>query len=109
MKALPEIPQGYCVKWDGEKPLKVPTWPQALSKDYLAEQGLEVNQLDWNQVTVKLRQGGERCHPKGRGRSQTLKKCLQEKGIPPWLRDRMPLVYVRDQLVMVVGAFSCQT
>jgi tRNA(Ile)-lysidine synthase len=107
IQALPEVPQNYSVRWDGNKPLQVPTWPELLSKEYLANQGLEVDKLDWTQVTVKLRQGGERCHPKGRQHSQTLKKCLQEYYVLPWLRDRMPLIYCADKLVMAVGAFVC--
>ncbi|MDO8954895.1 MAG: tRNA lysidine(34) synthetase TilS [Gammaproteobacteria bacterium] len=108
MKALGPIPENYNVSWDGKKPLQVPTWPIALTKEYLAEQGLNLNKIDWSQVSIKLRQGGERCTPLGRGHSQTLKKCLQEYTIPPWLRDRMPLLYSGTELIMVVGAFVCQ-
>ncbi|MDF2690392.1 MAG: tRNA lysidine(34) synthetase TilS [Gammaproteobacteria bacterium] len=109
IQALPEVPQGYSVKWNGNKPLQVPTWPVALTKQYLLEQGLDnINQLDWEKLVVKLREGKERCRPKGRQHSQSLKKCLQEAGIPPWLRDRMPLIYYNDQLIMVVGGFPCQ-
>ncbi|MDF2529998.1 MAG: tRNA(Ile)-lysidine synthase, partial [Gammaproteobacteria bacterium] len=60
LRDLPEIPVGYDVMWDGSSVLQVPTWPKALSKEYLAEQGLAVDKLDWSKVSVKLRQGGER-------------------------------------------------
>lgn len=59
-------------------------------------------------ITVRFRQGGERAHPAGRHRSQTLKKLLQEHKIEPWLRDIVPLVYYDNQL-MAVGDLWMET
>ncbi len=59
-------------------------------------------------VTVRFRQGGERCCPAGRARSHKLKKLLQEQGIPPWLRERIPLIYLDDELAAVAGLFVCE-
>jgi tRNA(Ile)-lysidine synthase len=59
-------------------------------------------------VTVHLRQGGERCKPLGRHGSHPLKKLLQEYSIEPWLRDRLPLIYVGDELAAVAGLFVCE-
>ena len=52
-------------------------------------------------ITVKWRQGGERAHPEGRRHSQTLKKLLQEYQVPPWLRERVPLLFINDTLIAV--------
>ncbi|UTA49141.1 tRNA lysidine(34) synthetase TilS [Simiduia sp. 21SJ11W-1] len=41
---------------------------------------------------LRSRQAGDRCQPAHRNRSQTLKKCLQESGLVPWLRPMTPLV-----------------
>ncbi len=35
--------------------------------------------------------------------SQSLKKLLQEAGVPPWERDVIPLVYFDNELVAVAG------
>jgi tRNA(Ile)-lysidine synthase len=59
-------------------------------------------------VTVRFRQGGERCRPAGRGLSSALKKLFQEAEIPPWLRDRVPLVHVGDNLAAVAGICVCE-
>lgn len=56
---------------------------------------------------VRNRRGGERCKPSGRAHSQTLKKLLQEAGIPPWLRDRLPLLYCEDELAAVGDLWVC--
>ncbi len=53
-------------------------------------------------LTVHFRQGGERFHPQGRVGSHPLKKLMQEWGIPPWLRGRVPLLYKDDELVAVI-------
>ncbi len=59
-------------------------------------------------ITVRFRQGGERCCPAGRTRSHKLKKLLQEQGIPPWLRERIPLIYLDEELAAVAGMFVCE-
>ena len=37
------------------------------------------------------------------GPRRTLKNLLQEAGIPPWERDRLPLLYLGGDLVHVPG------
>ena len=51
--------------------------------------------------SVRFREGGERFRPMGRPHSRPLKKWLQEAGVPPWLRARIPLLYREDALVAV--------
>ncbi|WP_444921452.1 tRNA lysidine(34) synthetase TilS [Microbulbifer sp. CnH-101-G] len=65
---------------------------------------------DWPQgaYQVRYRRGGERTQPRIRPRSQTLKKVLQEWALEPWLRDRVPLVYLNGKLVAVAGLFCCK-
>lgn len=52
-------------------------------------------------IKIKFRQGGERIvlH----GQTKQLKKLFQEWGVPTWLRDRIPLLFVGEQLAVVVG------
>lgn len=65
--------------------------------------GLRSELLDGATLTVRFRQGGERFQPVGRLHRQELKKLLQEAGIPPWRRERLPLLYWEDALLAVVG------
>lgn len=58
-------------------------------------------------VSIRFRSGGERCKPAGRNGSNTLKKLFQEYGLEPWLRNRVPLVYVQDQLAAVGDLWVC--
>jgi len=51
------------------------------------------------------RRGGERCRVRGRG-SVPLKQLLQEAGVPPWWRPRLPLLYCGGELIAVAD-FAC--
>ena len=59
-------------------------------------------------LEVRLRTGGERCRPEGRQHRHSLKKLLQEAGIPPWRRGRIPLVYQHANLRLVWDHFACR-
>jgi len=62
-------------------------------------------------VEVGFRQGGERLRPEGGRHTRELKTLFQEAGVPPWQRERMPLIRRRDRLLAVAdlwmsGEFS---
>ena len=64
----------------------------------------------WNsgRITVRFRSGGERCRLHGRRGHHMLKKLFQEDAVPPWVRKRMPLVYVDDELAAVGDLWLCE-
>jgi tRNA(Ile)-lysidine synthase len=64
-------------------------------------QGVRLAALTGASLTIRFRRGGERFQPAKRQHSQALKKLLQEAGIPPWERDRLPLLYVNEVLAAV--------
>lgn len=53
-------------------------------------------------LQIRYRSGGEQIKLTDRPQ-KTLKSLFQEMGIPPWLRDRVPLLYHEDTLVCVPG------
>jgi tRNA(Ile)-lysidine synthase len=53
-------------------------------------------------VQVHYRQGGETLHIAGRGR-RDLKRLLNESGLPPFVRQRLPLLFVDGQLHAVAN------
>ena len=54
-------------------------------------------------LTIHFRQGGERIKPQGQSHHKSLKHLFQQWTIPPWQRDRIPLLFCGDELVAVVG------
>ena len=52
-------------------------------------------------LEVRPRTGGEEIKIAGQAHTKKLKKLLQEEGIVPWMRDRLPLLYSGGRLVAV--------
>ncbi|MBM3345540.1 MAG: tRNA lysidine(34) synthetase TilS [Betaproteobacteria bacterium] len=54
-------------------------------------------------LQLRLRRGGERLRVGAARPHRSLKNLFQESGIPPWRRDRVPLIYCGGELVCVPG------
>ncbi len=67
----------------------------------LAQHGLSFEQLAGRSICVSYRTGGEWLRLRGKRRS--LKSLYQEAGVPPWQRERIPLLSVDDEFIAVVG------
>ncbi len=65
-----------------------------------AARGLSESLFD-HEIRVRFRQGGEQFQPEGQEHTRKLKKLLQQEGVVPWMRDRLPLVYAGDELIAV--------
>lgn len=57
--------------------------------------------LNCSALTLKPRLGGERISPPKRGGSRDVKRLLQEYREAPWWRERLPMLYVGEQLAAV--------
>jgi tRNA(Ile)-lysidine synthase len=91
--------------WALDQILQLADGSQLVIEDALGEGlALAPGQL----ATVGYRQGGERCKPKGRGHSNSLKKLFLEYRVEPWWRDRTPLLYVDKTLVAVGDYWICE-
>jgi tRNA(Ile)-lysidine synthase len=56
------------------------------------------------QVTIRFHAQG-RFTIVNRSGSRTIKKLWQELGVPPWMRNRIPLIYYNETLISAVGIF----
>jgi tRNA(Ile)-lysidine synthase len=54
-------------------------------------------------MTLRVRGGGEGLRLSGDGPRRTVRNLLQEAGLPPWQRERLPMLYLGDRLVAVPG------
>lgn len=52
-------------------------------------------------LTVRFPQGGERLRAAANQPSRSLKIFFQEQAVPPWVRERLPLIYQKDRLIGV--------
>ena len=69
-------------------------------------EGLKKDMCAGARVEVRYRSGGEKIRLPGRRCTHKLKKLFQEAGTPPWLRERIPLIYIDDRLAMVAGFWT---
>jgi tRNA(Ile)-lysidine synthase len=88
--------------WELDKTIILQTLDQLTSKQVLGA-GLSATLLKEKQVDVAFRRGGERFYSSNRQGSHPLKKLFQEWAIPPWERNKLPLIYYQKELVAVVG------
>ncbi len=63
--------------------------------------GMRRSALSDDLVEVRFRSGGEAILPMGDRHHRLLKKLLQQANIPPWMRARLPLLFLGDHLVAV--------
>jgi tRNA(Ile)-lysidine synthase len=96
-------PAAFRARWDGR-----PTWPLpelggTLRFKATTGVGMAARALGGRLLEVRLRAGGERFQPDGQRPRRMLKTLLQESGVPPWERERLPLLYCGGKLVAVPG------
>lgn len=108
MWPLPEHDPGQVIAWDLAAPLDLPSCGGRLDARHVAGHGLQRVLLKGKNVTVRFRRGGEHCRPAGRSHTHELRKLLQESAVPPWLRERVPLLYVGEELAAVGDLFVCE-
>ena len=62
--------------------------------------------IETQQLRVTFRQGGEKIRLTGSNHHRTLKNLMQEWEIPPWQRNRIPIIYLEEEIVAVVGYYQ---
>ena len=91
LQTMPDpLPSASTFDWDSRAELSLPPLGR-----------LQQRAADPAQFRVRFRQAGERVWVAGSTQSKSLKSLLQEQGIEPWLRDRLPLIFYRDKLVAI--------
>ncbi len=104
MQPLPARSAAQVLNWTAPQPLRLAHG--TLSASLTAGAGMAARYLE-QPLECRFRSGGERCRPAGRDHSQTLKKLFQAYGVAPWLRNRVPLLYVDGRLAAVPGLWVC--
>jgi tRNA(Ile)-lysidine synthase len=88
------------IAWKGEPRLAIPELGGELRFRRTRGKGIAASAKP---LRVRLRAGGERLQPDARRPRRTLKNLFQEAGVPPWERDRLPLLVCGEDLVWVPG------
>ena len=101
MRLLAELPKDLEVSWDMAAPLQLPHGLGKLEVVTTQSGGMRIGSHP--HVHVRLRRGGERFRLQGDAHHRTLKYYFQKWKIPHWQRQRIPLVFMKEELVCMVG------
>lgn len=63
---------------------------------------------DMQQLSIKFQHNNPKCWPDYRAQRRPLKKVLQEQGVATWLRNRLPFIFVENDLAAVLPLFVCR-
>ncbi len=106
LRPLPQPVAMGTRRWDIEQPLIVPELNMKMVAVPVHGAGLARARIT-TPLVIRWRRGGERCRLANRVHRQKLKKLLQERRVPPWVRERIPLVCVGDEIAAVVDYWYC--
>ena len=83
--------------------MNVPELHAALEMRRRRGAGIALELLLAKPVTLRLRRGGEKLQPDAARPRRAVKDLLQEQGVPPWRRERLPFLWSGNRLVWVAG------
>jgi tRNA(Ile)-lysidine synthase len=101
VQAIPEA--RWHLVWQGEECLPTPEFGGTLRFTRCIGAGIGLQKINEQSITIRLRQGGERLRPDCNRPRRSLKNLLREASLPPWQRQRLPLIFSGEQLVCVPG------
>jgi len=102
LRPAPAPPDDWETAWGGE-PLALPGGGTLLL-DHPAPETVPLS------LRVRFRRGGERLKPAGRRHTRELRLLLQEAGVPPWQRARVPLIFdVDGELLAAADLYASDT
>lgn len=93
MHRLPAAPREFVREWGGTGDLNLPPGCGRLKVLQSAKDELPLR--------VRFAQGGERLKPAGSRYTRTLRNLFQEEAVPPWARERMPLIEFEGHVAAV--------
>jgi len=101
MRPLVPVAEHWQASWNGS-PCALPGGGALALR---GEDGSAATAPDDRPLTIHYRSGGEHIKPAGSTHTRELRLLLQEAGIPPWQRDRIPLVSMNSELIAVGDLF----
>ncbi|HEB96723.1 MAG TPA: tRNA lysidine(34) synthetase TilS [Sedimenticola thiotaurini] len=107
MPPLQSPAAGTVLRWDGRSPLVLPAGLGSLS----VRRGRPgIDSARWARGTIEIRFGrpSGRLRLAGEGCSRSFRQFCQQRAIPPWERDRLPLIHLDGELAAVAGLCLCE-
>ena len=93
----------FTLAWHGEAVLKLPDRRGSVYFMQAEGRGVHASLIGTTPLILRSRSGGETIQPDCSRPRRTLKNLFQEKCIPPWQREQVPLVWCGPTLVSIPG------
>jgi tRNA(Ile)-lysidine synthase len=103
IRRLPAPGPDFAVTWNGRGALRLGALGGVLRLERRSGAGVAADLLRGARIELRVRRGGETLRLAAGGRSRTVRNLLQEAALPPWMRDRLPFLYVGGELAAVAG------
>lgn len=103
LPAAPGPGNGFRARWPGRAQWPLPELGGVIRLQPARGHGLARALCTAGALEVRTRRGGERFRPDSARPGRPLKALLQEAGVPPWERERMPLLFCGGRLAWVPG------
>ena len=94
-------------EWELAEPLYIESLHRTLTIEDLIKHAVLLPK-NAKSVLVRFRTGGESIKPFGKKHHRSLKNLFQEANVPPWERERIPLIYYGEELISVLGYWNAQ-
>lgn len=91
----------YAKSWNGRGSLRLEPLAGVLRLERTREGGIDAALLRGARIEIRVRRGGESLRLSERGRRRTMRNLLQEADLPPWVRERLPFIYLNGVLAAV--------
>ncbi len=95
------------IAWSDDNPVELPAGLGQL-RAVVGSFGLSLSAWRNSRIELRFKEQGGRLKPLGRAHSCTFKNYFQQLGIPPWLRTRIPLIYLDGELAAVSDFCICE-
>lgn len=99
---ISDLLSAFSMIWQGEKVITLPDQSR-LSFSKKTGEGIAMRHLEDAQLMIRYRQGGETLKPAKNRPSRSLKSLFQTSNIPPWQRERLPLLFLNNELIAITN------
>lgn len=103
VRALPPLDRTFELAWNGRGNLVLPQLGGSLRLARRKGGGISAQKLRAGQLAVRVRRGSEALRLSADGPRRTVRNLLQEAAMPPWIRERLPFLYIDGELAAVAG------
>jgi tRNA(Ile)-lysidine synthase len=101
MSAMQEYDVDIEFKWQPENILNL--FEETLFAKPEQGIGISKEKVKEAEFIIRFRKGGEEIKPDNFSHNKTVKQLFQERSVLPWFRDKIPLVYIDNELAAIPG------